>query len=92
MKLTDRQRQELCVVIGEAFVEIRMLGREKKAEQARDLADAFHNLPHALYETGYDLKELCEGDIAFYQEKYPTSRTCKCDYVAKIRVVLAMNS
>jgi hypothetical protein len=43
--LTDLQRQHLCELIYDALLEIRLHGWEGRAEQAADLAEAFHNLP-----------------------------------------------
>src|SRR5262245_12280316 len=43
--LTEQQRQELCRMLFNALLEIRGLGSQGKAQQAADLADAFHNLP-----------------------------------------------
>jgi hypothetical protein len=48
----DRQREALCDLMCRAFVDIRALGWSGRAEQAADLADAFHNLPKEMYGWG----------------------------------------
>jgi hypothetical protein len=40
--MTEQERQELCNILFNALLEIRMLGYEGKAEQAADVAHAFH--------------------------------------------------
>lgn len=53
-----------------AFVELRMLGWEGRAEQAAALADTFHNLPHEIYRNeGFNVK-LFRGMLEDYQAKY----------------------
>ncbi len=67
--LTEQQRQELCRMLFNALLEIRMLGREGKAEQAADVADIFHNLPIYLWSDKFSLsflRSIFEG----YQQKY----------------------
>jgi len=76
--LTEQQRQELCRMLFNALLEIRGLGSEGKAQQAADLADAFHNLPVYLWSDEFSLsifREFLEG----YQRLYP-ERGC-FDYV-----------
>jgi hypothetical protein len=68
--LTERQRQELCKMLFNALLEIRILGWEGKATQAADLADAFHNLPVYLWSDEFSLnifRQFLEG----YQQIYP---------------------
>lgn len=69
--LTDRQRQELCRMMYEAFLEIRILGWEGKAEQAAAVADAFHELPRVLWSENCSLVFL-RGFLQAYSEKYPS--------------------
>ena len=76
--LTERQRQELCRMLFNALLEIRGLGSEGKAQQAADIAGAFHNLPVYLWSEELSLsifREFLEG----YQQLYP-ERGC-FDYV-----------
>jgi len=46
---TAEQRQAVCDLMHEAFVELRYLPEE----QAHDLAYAFHNLPKTMYGRGH---------------------------------------
>ena len=46
-----------------------MLGNEGKAEQAADVADAFHNLPIYLWSEQFSLN-VFRGFLEEYQQKY----------------------
>jgi hypothetical protein len=70
--LTEQERQELCKILFNALLEIRMLGWEGKAEQAGDVADAFHNLPIYLWSDKFSLS-LFRRFLEEYQQKYPGS-------------------
>jgi len=48
---TARQRELLGDMIHAAFVEVRVLGQAGHAEQAADLADAFHNISKVRWST-----------------------------------------
>ena len=67
--LTERERQELCKMLFNALLEIRMLGNEGKAEQAADVADAFHNLPIYLWSDKFSLN-FFRNFLEEYQQKY----------------------
>ncbi|HEY7183974.1 MAG TPA: hypothetical protein VIC84_21255 [Blastocatellia bacterium] len=67
--LTERERQELCKILFNALLEIRGLGNEGKAEQAADVADAFHNLPVYLWSDKFSLS-LFRRFLEEYQQKY----------------------
>jgi len=67
---TERERQQLCQILYLALLEIRGLGHDGKAEQAHDLADAFHNLPAYLWSDAFSFsffRRFLEG----YQRRYP---------------------
>jgi hypothetical protein len=86
---TDRERQELCKMLFDALIEIRLLGREGKAEQAADLADAFHNLPIYLWSNEFSFvffRQFLKG----YQEKYVGSGSF--DYVKKLDRIMTAES
>ena len=57
-----------------AFVEIRLLGSTGKAEQAADLADAFHKLPKEMWKEEFSLEYFRDAFLTDYQEKYPGDR------------------
>jgi hypothetical protein len=53
-----------------AFVEIRALGWSGRGEEAADLADAFHNLPHDVYRYGGWDANGFRAALRDYQQKY----------------------
>ena len=52
-----------------ALIEIRILGWQGKAEQAADLADAFHNLPIYIWSEDFSL-DFFRKFLESYQKKY----------------------
>ena len=74
--LSERQRQGVCELMHEAFVELRYLN----GEQAHDLAYAFHNLPKEIIGWGNWSIEGARSRIARYQGKYKSNPGF--DYVA----------
>lgn len=84
---TEQERQQLCRMLRLALLEIRMLGWEGKAEQATDLADAFHNVPTFLWREDFSFsffRKFLQG----YKEKYP-GRKSGFDYLAMLDEVMA---
>jgi hypothetical protein len=67
--LTERERQELCKILFDALLEMRALCWEGKAEQAANLASAFHNLPIYLWSDKFSLS-LFRRFLEEYQRKY----------------------
>ena len=63
---TAEQRQALCDLMYEAFVELRYL----TGEQANDLAYAFHDLPKTMYGWGQWSVERARGMLMHYQTKH----------------------
>jgi hypothetical protein len=78
---TEEQRQALCDLMHEAFVELRYLPEE----QAHDLAYAFHNLPKTMYGWGQWSIEGERAVLVRYQEKYQSN--LGFDYVAAFDAV-----
>jgi hypothetical protein len=66
----DKQREALGDMMHRAFVEIRALGWAGRAEQAADLADAFHNLPKEMYGWGRWDVGTFRAMLKHYQDKY----------------------
>jgi hypothetical protein len=87
MRITDAHRRKLCELIHFAFVEIRLLGSTGKAEQAADLADAFHNLPKEMWKEDFSLEYFRDAFLLEYQEKYPDERIR--NYIALVNNMLA---
>jgi hypothetical protein len=65
-------------------VEIRALGWAGKAEQASDLADAFHNLPKEMYGWGRWDVGVFRQMLQHYQKKYMRAENHPSDYVAML--------
>ena len=76
--LTDQQRQRLGQMLYRALLEIRILGWQGKAQQAADLADAFHNLPFYLWRDDFRLSYF-RIFLEEYRQKY--AGETMCDYV-----------
>ena len=87
MRITDAHRKKLSEMMHWAFVEIRLLGSTGKAEQAADLADAFHNLPKEMWKREFSLEYFRDAFLVDYQEKYPDDRIR--DYIAMVNRILA---
>ena len=55
-----------------ALLEIRAAGWDGRAQQAADLADAFHNLPMGLWHHDFSL-DFFHQFLESYRHKYPDS-------------------
>ncbi len=80
---SEKQIQKLNELIYYAFIELRILGWEGKAEQAAELADAFHNLPTGMFSESFDWDLFRNSFLAPYQERYPRGETGRTDYLAR---------
>jgi hypothetical protein len=77
----EQQRAALTYLMYTAFVDIRALCLDGKPEQAKDLAEAFHNLPLMMRHPEFSMN--CQRDsFARYEEKYGVREGF--DYVAKL--------
>jgi|SRR5215468_10339532 len=68
--LSEKQIRLMGKLLQRAFLEIRYLGRQGMAEQAADLADAFHNLPTYMFTQEFSWSILREF-LEEYQKQYP---------------------
>ena len=84
---TEDQRIRLHEMVAMAFVEIRLLGWAGRAEQAADLADAFHNIPREIYGWGSWNIEITRGMLESYQEKHHGE-----DYSGRTNYVMLFNA
>ena len=82
----DEQKQALGKMLHCALLEIRVLGWENKAQQAADLADAFHNLPIFMYSSEFDWS-FFRYFIQTYQSKYPRPEGSHFDYVTDLNKI-----
>jgi hypothetical protein len=76
--LTNEQRQQLCEMIAQAFLDMRGLALQGKTQQAFDLADAFHNLPVMMWSSGFKVM-YSRSHFSTYQQYHAETNT---DYVA----------
>ena len=83
----EEQRRALAYLAYKAFLEMRMLGREGKAAQVTDLAEAFHNLPLMLWRPEFSMS--CQrGFFVRYGEKHGVREGF--DYVAELDKIALM--
>jgi hypothetical protein len=66
---TDAERKILSRLIYIAFVDIRALLLHGDPQQAKDLADAFHNVPLFMHTNEFSLKAF-RRFVEDYQQKY----------------------
>jgi hypothetical protein len=67
--LTEDERENLSWLMYLAFCDLRALMLDGKTQQAKDLVDAFHNIPLHMYKPDFSVKffrDLLDG----YQKKY----------------------
>ena len=86
--LTDEQRQAICEMISDVFIEVRSLGWQEKATQAADLADAFHNLPKDMFAQGSWWRKNVRHNLETYQQKYPAD-TYRTDFLARFDRIMS---
>lgn len=85
---TEKQRRLFGEMMIQALVEIRMLARQGKAEQAADLADAFHNLPAYMFSPEFDWALFRNGYLKPYQDKYSRPpHEVQRDYLAMLEEI-----
>jgi hypothetical protein len=87
--LTDTQRRHLCDLMFEAFLEVRRLGWNGRAEQAADLADAFHNLPQGLWWDNFNLFVFRDSYLLHYERKYGWNERIR-SYVTAVDAIIGM--
>src|SRR5712691_666360 len=66
---TEAERQRLARLMYLAFCDLRALAREGRSEQARDMAEAFHNVPLVMYSKDFSFDALRDC-LERYQAKY----------------------
>src|SRR5437762_3229252 len=66
---TEHERQGLSRLMYLAFCDLRGLAIEARAAQAKDLAEAFHNIPLLMYTADFSFKAF-RGFLDHYQQKY----------------------
>jgi hypothetical protein len=67
----EAQQKKLCDMLHYALVDIRNLAGGGHAEQASDLADAFHNLPHEIWCDFFSISFFRDAFLSHYYRKWP---------------------
>lgn len=65
---TEAERRRLARMLYIAFCDLRMLALEGRSEQARDLAEAMHNVPLLMYSEDFSFRAFRDF-IERYQKK-----------------------
>ncbi|MEY2527650.1 MAG: hypothetical protein QOE73_2421 [Verrucomicrobiota bacterium] len=66
---TDAERQRLSRLMYVAFCDLRALALDGRAQQAKDLAEAFHNIPLLMHTDNFSFKAFRDF-LERYQQKY----------------------
>ena len=69
---SQSEQRSLTRLIYVALCEMRALSLERRSEQARDLADAFHNVPLLMHTDKFSFSAMWRS-IARYRNKYPSN-------------------
>jgi len=67
--LTEAERHRLARLMYLAFCDLRKLAREGQTEQAKDLAETFHNIPLLMHTNEFSF-EAFRDFLERYQHKY----------------------
>jgi hypothetical protein len=68
---TEQERQQLARLMYLAFCDLRILAREARTEQAKSLADAFHNVPLLMHGNNFSFRAFRDS-LCCYQNRYPS--------------------
>jgi hypothetical protein len=77
---TESERKSLARLIYMAFCDVRALTKGGHSEQARDLADAFHNVPLLMHTASFSFSAM-RRSLDSYRSKYPDGLST--DYLAE---------
>lgn len=66
---TDSERQKLSRLMYVAFCDLRALSRDGRTQQARDLAEAFHNIPLLMHTSDFSFGAF-RNFLMRYQQKH----------------------
>jgi hypothetical protein len=80
--INEQELKYLCEMMHYAFLEIRVLCWQNKAEQAAELADVFHEIPQVMFFSNFNMNLFIER-LKVYQEKYnpPLSYTTIINHI-----------
>ena len=66
---TEQERKHLARLMYLAFLDVRILARAGRNEQAKDLAEAFHNIPQMMHTADFSFR-VFHDFLKRYQNKY----------------------
>lgn len=66
---TETERQKLSRLMYVAFCDLRALALDGQSQQAKDLAEAFHNIPLLMHTGDFSFKAFRDF-LERYQQKY----------------------
>ncbi|MBI5773582.1 MAG: hypothetical protein HZA89_07560 [Verrucomicrobia bacterium] len=66
---TGTEQKNLARLMYVAFLDLRILSREGRSQQAKDLAEAFHNIPLLMHTPGFSFT-ASRDFLGNYQHKY----------------------
>jgi len=75
---TDAERKNLSRLMYLAFVDVRALALNGNSQQAKDLAEAFHNIPLLMYTPDFSFK-VFRDFLQNYRQKY--TNQARFDYL-----------
>jgi len=75
---TEAERKNLSRLMYLAFIDVRALLLDGAPQQAKDLAEAFHNIPLMMYTPDFSFKAFRDF-LQDYQQKY--TGKVRCDYL-----------
>lgn len=83
-ELNDEQRRKLSELVYGALVEIRSLERDGKHEQARAVADLFHNVPMLIWTPWFSFSFLRERVLAYHEQFAGSGHVNFAEWLARI--------
>jgi hypothetical protein len=66
---TDNERKNLSRLMYIAFCDLRALAGDGRAQQVKDLSEAFHNIPLLMHKPDFSFKAF-RSFLENYQQKY----------------------
>lgn len=74
---TETERQKLSRLMYVAFCDLRALALDAQTQQAKDLAEALHNIPLLMYTSNFSFKAFRDF-LERYQQKYADKARYNC--------------
>ncbi|MGO9585126.1 MAG: hypothetical protein ACLP2Y_02800 [Limisphaerales bacterium] len=74
---TETERQKLSRLMYVVFCDLRALALDAQTQQAKDLAEALHNIPLLMYTSNFSFKAFRDF-LERYQQKYADKARYNC--------------